>query len=76
MVSFNDSAAVSLLLASFYARYRDGETLERFLEGSAKDPLVVDQYECQSCRLKSDKMRWHCPRCNAFDSFSRDSNEI
>ena len=71
-----DSAAVSLLLASFYAKYRDAEILERFLDGSAKDPLAVDRYECQSCQLKTDKMRWHCPRCNAFDSFSKDNHEI
>jgi lipopolysaccharide biosynthesis regulator YciM len=71
-----DSAAAALLLASFYAKYRDAETLERFLDGSAKDPLAVDRYECQSCRLKSDRMRWHCPRCNAFDSFSKDNHEM
>jgi len=71
-----DSGAVSLLLASFYAKYRDAETLERFLDGSAKDPLAVDRYDCPSCQFKSDKMRWHCPRCNAFDSFSKDNHEV
>jgi len=71
-----DSSAVSLFLASFYAKYRDAETLEHFLDGSAQDPLAVDRYECQSCQLQSDKMRWHCPRCNAFDSFSKENHEI
>jgi lipopolysaccharide biosynthesis regulator YciM len=71
-----DSAAVSLLLASFYEQYRDSETLERFLDDSMKDPLSADQYECQSCHLKTEKMRWHCPRCNAFDSFSRSNHEM
>jgi lipopolysaccharide biosynthesis regulator YciM len=71
-----DSAAVSLLLASFYAKYREAEILERFLDDSMKNPLSADQYECQSCQLKSDKMRWHCPRCNAFDSFSKNNHEM
>jgi lipopolysaccharide biosynthesis regulator YciM len=71
-----DSATVSLLLASFYERYRDSETLERFLDDSMKDPLFADQYECQSCHLKSEKMRWHCLRCNAFDSFSKRNHEM
>jgi len=71
-----ESTGAALLLTSFYARYRDAETLERFLDESLKDPLRTDDFECRSCRLTSDVMRWHCPRCNAFDSFSTNNHEI
>jgi lipopolysaccharide biosynthesis regulator YciM len=70
-----DSVPASLLLASFYARYRDADTVQRFLDESIKDPWRANHFECRSCSLRSDVMRWHCPRCNAFDSFSTNNHE-
>ncbi|MDH3217041.1 MAG: tetratricopeptide repeat protein [Candidatus Krumholzibacteria bacterium] len=67
---YPESVPVYLLLTSFYARHRDPQTLERFLDESIKDPWLADHFECRSCNFKSDRMRWHCPRCNSFDSFS------
>lgn len=72
----SDSMAAALLLTSFYARYRDSETLERYLDESFREPWRADTFECRSCHLRSDVMRWHCPRCNAFDSFSTNDHEI
>jgi lipopolysaccharide biosynthesis regulator YciM len=71
-----DSVRASLLLTSFYARYRDPETLERFLDESIKDPWQIRHFECRSCQLRSDIMRWHCPRCNSFDSYSTNNYEM
>jgi lipopolysaccharide biosynthesis regulator YciM len=70
-----DSVRCRLLLASLFAKYRDMETLEHFLDQSIKDAMERRPYVCRSCQYQSDSMRWHCPRCNAFDSFSTD-NEI
>lgn len=61
----------SLMLASLYARHRDSRTLEDFLDRSFEEPDEDIHYQCRSCHYESERMRWHCPRCNAFDSFSR-----
>ena len=58
------------MLTSFYTKHRDTDTLRKFLDGLAQAPVSTTQYECTSCHLASEHMRWHCPRCNAFDSFS------
>ena len=69
---FPDSIRGRLLLASLYAKYRDPEALEHFLDESIKDSMEHRPYVCQACQYQSVSMRWHCPRCNAFDSFSAD----
>ena len=71
-----DSVNAALLLTSFYARYRDSETLERFLDESVEAPARSRDFECEECSLRSPTMRWHCPRCNAFDSYSSNHHEI
>jgi lipopolysaccharide biosynthesis regulator YciM len=69
------SLRVSMMLTSLYANHRDAETLRRFLEeSSAYHPQSTSQYECQRCNFESTTMRWHCPRCNAFDSFFSNHN--
>ena len=71
-----DSTNAMLMLTSFYARYRDADTLERFLDESFDTPERAPVYECDACSLRSPTMRWHCPRCNAFDSFSVNHHEM
>ncbi len=70
-----DSVPARVLLTSLYARYRDAETLERFVDESSKDSWRIARFVCRSCHMSSDVMRWHCPRCSAFDSFSTNSDE-
>lgn len=72
---FPESVRGRLLLASLYAKYRDPDALEHFLDESIKDSMEHRPFVCQACQYQSDSMSWHCPRCNAFDSFSTD-NEI
>ncbi|UCG52994.1 MAG: tetratricopeptide repeat protein [Candidatus Latescibacterota bacterium] len=66
------SARGRLLLISLYAKYRDPDALERFLDDSIKQSWERKPFVCQSCQFQSESMRWHCPRCNAFDTFSTD----
>jgi lipopolysaccharide biosynthesis regulator YciM len=61
-----------LLLVSLYGKYRDPDILDRFLDESIKQPWQRKPFVCQTCQFQSDTMRWHCPRCNVFDSFSTD----
>jgi lipopolysaccharide biosynthesis regulator YciM len=68
------SVRARVLLTSLYARHRDPEMLERFVDESSKDSWRVSRFECASCHMSSDVMRWHCPRCGAFDSFSTNSD--
>jgi lipopolysaccharide biosynthesis regulator YciM len=68
------SVSARVLLTSLYARHRDPEMLERFVDESAKESWRFSRFECRSCHLSSDVMRWHCPRCGAFDSFSTNSD--
>ena len=65
-----DSVRAALLLTSLYSKYRDGEAVERFLDKSLKKSWQAQTFECGTCRFESEVMRWHCPQCNAFDSFS------
>lgn len=67
---FPGSVRASLMLTAFYAKHRDGDTLQDFLDKSVRQPVAVYRYECEACHFNSSYMRWHCPRCNAFDSFS------
>ena len=65
-----ESVRSSLLLTSLYARFRDAETVERFLDDSLQDTWQPNHFVCGSCDFRTSTMRWHCPRCNAFDTFS------
>lgn len=65
-----DSVRASLLLTSFYCKFRDAETLEQFLDRSFKESIRTQRFACSSCGFQSDLMRWNCPRCNRFDTFS------
>ncbi len=69
-ISHPKSAGSSILLTSLYAKLRNGEMLETFLEDSVKRFTQEERFVCKSCRFETRIMRWHCPKCNAFDSYS------
>ncbi|MEJ2720220.1 MAG: tetratricopeptide repeat protein [bacterium] len=69
---FPDSVRTRLLLTSLYVRHRDSETVQRFLDESIGQSWESRPYVCQACGFQSTSMRWHCPRCNGFDTFSSD----
>jgi lipopolysaccharide biosynthesis regulator YciM len=65
-----ESIGSALVLTSLYATNKDAATLERFLEENESQATARNtQYECVECGFQSTSMRWHCPRCNVFDSF-------
>jgi lipopolysaccharide biosynthesis regulator YciM len=66
-----DSIESTVLLTSLYAGHKDIATLEKFLEeNEARTADRTAQYVCSECHHQTPGMRWHCPRCNSFDSFA------
>ncbi len=65
-----DSLGASIMLTSLYSKLGDGETFETFLGDSINHFTRSKDYICSSCGHETNLMRWHCPKCNAFDSFS------
>ena len=64
------SIGTTVLLTSLHAAQEDSEALETFLdEHDAVHAVPTVLYECSGCGFQSPGMRWHCPRCNSFDSF-------
>jgi lipopolysaccharide biosynthesis regulator YciM len=53
-----------------YAAARDTAELERFLDENETDTIRNERYVCSACGRESDTMRWHCPRCNGFDTYA------
>jgi lipopolysaccharide biosynthesis regulator YciM len=72
LASHPDSLGGSLLLSSLYSNLRDSETLETFLDESINRLTFQQRYVCSACGCPAERMRWHCPKCNAFDTFSSD----
>jgi lipopolysaccharide biosynthesis regulator YciM len=72
LASHPESLGGSLLLSSLYSNLRDSETLETFLDDSINRLTFQQRYVCSSCGYAADLMKWHCPKCNAFDTFSSD----
>lgn len=72
LASHPESLGGSLILSSLYANHRDSETLETFLDESINRLTFQQRYVCSSCGNAADIMRWHCPKCNAFDTFFLD----
>ncbi len=67
------SVASTVLLSSLYASRGDSDELEDFLDRSERALERETQFRCGSCGHLSGEMRWHCPRCNRFDTFSRNT---
>jgi lipopolysaccharide biosynthesis regulator YciM len=50
----------------------DRDRLDTFLEElESKVNEAKVHFECAKCGYRSQVMRWHCPRCNIFDSFEK-----
>lgn len=69
---FPESVRARLRLASLYARYRESGAVERFLDESIAQTRQGRPFICGVCQFQSKQVRWHCPRCNSFDSFATD----
>jgi lipopolysaccharide biosynthesis regulator YciM len=69
---FPDSTRAMLLLTSLYARYRDSDAIQHFLDDAIARSGRNKPYICRACQFQSRAVRWHCPRCNSFDSFAID----
>jgi lipopolysaccharide biosynthesis regulator YciM len=66
------SIGATVLLTSLYAAHDESDALETFLEElEARSSEPTERYECAACGFHSPAMRWHCPRCNSFDSFTK-----
>lgn len=65
------TVAGTVLLPSIYAARGDTDELETFLDRSDRMRLRNDDYRCGVCGYETHEMRWHCPRCNRFDTFAR-----
>lgn len=67
-----NSIGATILLTSLYAAGDDSDTLESFLEElEVRSTSPAGHHECTTCGFQSPGMRWHCPRCNSFDSFGK-----
>ncbi|HXV14741.1 MAG TPA: tetratricopeptide repeat protein [Candidatus Krumholzibacteria bacterium] len=65
------TVAGTVLLSSLYAARGDTDELESFLDRSDRMLARDERYRCGSCGYEASEMRWHCPRCNRFDTFAR-----
>jgi len=64
------SIEATLLLTSMYAAARDSDALEKFIDENEVVFANSDRFACSVCGNESATMRWHCPRCNSFDSYA------
>jgi lipopolysaccharide biosynthesis regulator YciM len=63
------SIEATLLLTSMYAAARDTDALERFLDENETVFATSERFTCSVCGNESTSMRWHCGRCNSFDTY-------
>lgn len=61
----------TMALLSLYGTHRSAEDVEKLLERKQPGPAESAVFRCDKCRYESKSMRWHCPRCNRFDTFIR-----
>lgn len=65
-----ESVGPTVLLTSLYATHKGPDVLEKFLDENENDIAARSRhYACAVCGFQSTSMRWHCPRCNSYDSF-------
>jgi lipopolysaccharide biosynthesis regulator YciM len=69
---FPESVRARLLLTSLFTRYRESETVQQFLDDAIAQSQQPRPFVCRVCQFQSKTIRWHCPRCNSFDSFATD----
>lgn len=70
VAKYPGSVRGSLLLISLYLKLRDSETVDKFLDKSIEAAWEPERFSCSTCNFASDTMRWHCPSCNSFDTYS------
>jgi lipopolysaccharide biosynthesis regulator YciM len=68
-----DSMAGTVLLTALHALRGDENELERIVDRGDRLLRRPAHFRC-TCGRESELMRWHCPECNRFDSFSRNSH--
>jgi lipopolysaccharide biosynthesis regulator YciM len=64
-----ESVKGTMLLTSIYAARGDTDELEALMDRNGHGLTRLTRYRCGSCGWESEEMRWHCPRCNRFDTF-------
>jgi lipopolysaccharide biosynthesis regulator YciM len=64
------SIEATLLLTSMYAAARDTDALEKFLDENETVFVTSERFTCSVCGDESPTMRWHCGRCNSFDTYA------
>jgi len=67
------STAGAVLLTAMYGMRGDDYQLERMVDRGDELLHRRAHFVC-TCGRESEQMRWHCPACNRFDSFSRNSH--
>jgi lipopolysaccharide biosynthesis regulator YciM len=68
-----DSMAGTVLLTAMHAIRGDENDLERIVDRGDRLVRRPSHFRC-ACGRESALMRWHCPGCNRFDSFARNSH--
>jgi len=68
-----ESVRGTVLLSSIYAARGDADMLERLL-GRNGNRRGENGFRCGRCGFETTEMRWHCPRCNHFDTFLHHTN--
>jgi lipopolysaccharide biosynthesis regulator YciM len=68
-----DSTSGTVMLTALHALHGDQSELERIVDRGDRLLRQPAHFRC-TCGRESELMRWHCPECNRFDSFSRNSH--
>lgn len=63
----------AMLLTSMYAAQGDTSSLATILDDVEDKYAKHHHFRCGVCSNDSDRMLWHCPRCNSFDSYASNS---
>jgi lipopolysaccharide biosynthesis regulator YciM len=66
-----DAEGARAVLASLYASRGGGGALQQLLAEQERSLMAARAYQCGECGRRASLMRWHCPSCNAFDTFQK-----
>jgi len=65
-----EASSCTLLLLSIQAQEDDIDEIRNTISDIRERSSFTSVYVCGECGFHSDMMRWHCPLCNSFESFS------
>lgn len=68
-----ESTAGTVMLTALHALRGDESELERIVDRGDRLLRRPAHFRC-TCGRESELMRWHCPECNRFDSYARNSH--